>query len=99
MALRTMKNMREREIKLLPQTRSPEVDYSPLIMVMMRKTLEKVEIPPTAAPAEFPPPIFAAAASVFVFRCFCGAPLQRTLRGHIDSGFLGQNTSVRERIK
>jgi hypothetical protein len=37
-------------------------------MVMMRKTLEKVEIPPAATPAEFPPPIFAAAASVFVFR-------------------------------
>jgi hypothetical protein len=56
-------------------------------MVMMRKMLEKVEIPPAAAPTEFPPPIFAAAASIFVFLYFCGALLQRTLGGHICSGF------------
>lgn len=78
MVLRSMKNMREID-QATPQTRSPEVDYYPLIMVLMRKTLEKVEIPPTAAPAEFPPPIFAIAASVFAFLSFCGALLQRTL--------------------
>jgi hypothetical protein len=48
-------------------------------MVMMRKTLEKVEIPPTTAPTEFPPPIFAVAASVLEFRCFRGTSLEETL--------------------
>ena len=54
------------------------------------KTLEKVEIPPAAAPAEFPPPIFAAAASVFVFRCFYGALLKETL-GDIYIGVFRSN--------
>jgi hypothetical protein len=56
-------------------------------MVIMRKTLEKVEIHSAVIPAEFPPPIFDVATSVFVFLCFCGALLPRTLRGHIYSGF------------
>jgi hypothetical protein len=38
------------------------------------KTLEQVEMPPAAAPVEFPLPIFYVAASVFVFLCFCAAP-------------------------
>jgi hypothetical protein len=50
-------------------------------MVMMRNTLEKVEIPPVVNPAEFPPPIFAAEASVVVFLSSCSALLPRTLRG------------------
>jgi hypothetical protein len=37
-------------------------------MVMMMEMLEKVEIPPAAAPAKFPPPIFID--SSFVFWCF-----------------------------
>jgi hypothetical protein len=41
--------------------------------------LEKEEIPPEAALAEFPPPIFATSASVFVFRYFCGALLKETM--------------------
>jgi hypothetical protein len=56
-------------------------------MVMMMKTFEKVEILPAMAPVEFPSPIFIVAAFVFVFRCFCGALLQRTLRGHIYRRF------------
>jgi hypothetical protein len=39
-------------------------------MLFVRKTLEKVEIPLAAAAAEFPPPIFVVAATVFVFLCF-----------------------------
>jgi hypothetical protein len=38
-------------------------------MVMMLERLEKVEIPPAAAPVEFPPPIFAGSDSVLVFLC------------------------------
>ena len=42
------------------------MDYSLLVMVIMMKTLEKVEIPPAVIPAEFPLPIFTAAASVLM---------------------------------
>ena len=59
------------------------MDYSRLVMVMMMKTLERVEIPPAVIPAEFPPPIFSAAASVLVFLSFYDALLPRTLQGHI----------------
>jgi hypothetical protein len=52
-------------------------------MVLMRKTLGKVEIPPSAAPAEFRPPIFDFVTFIFVFLYFCDALLQRTLGGHI----------------
>jgi hypothetical protein len=52
-------------------------------MVMMMKTLKKVEIPLVAAPAEFPHPIFAVAASVFVFRCLCGAPSREPFGGYM----------------
>jgi hypothetical protein len=65
-------------------------------MVLMRKMLEKVAIPPAAAPTEFPPPIFSDAASVFVFLCFCGALLQITLGGHIYSGFRLKHLSSRK---
>jgi hypothetical protein len=52
-------------------------------MFLMRKTLEKVEIPPAAAPAEFPPPIFPAIGSIFVFRCFYDALLEGTWGSYI----------------
>jgi hypothetical protein len=44
-------------------------------MVMMMKTLEKVEIPLAVAPMEFLPQLFSTAASVFAFLSFCGALL------------------------
>ena len=56
-------------------------------MVMMVEMLEKVEIPPAAAPAEFPPPIFAGSGSVLVFRCFCGALLEDASGGPLYRGF------------
>jgi hypothetical protein len=56
-------------------------------MVMMMKTLEKVEIPSAVILAEFPPSIFSVAAYVLVFLSFCGALLLRTLRGHLYSDF------------
>jgi hypothetical protein len=62
-------------------------------MVLMWKTFEKVEIPPAVAQAEFPHPIFVVAASVFVFRCFCGALLEETLQGHIYRGFMSNRVS------
>ena len=61
---------REREIKLLPQTRSPEVDYSLFIMDAVMMMLEKVEMQPGAAPAAFPSPIFVGSDSVSWFLCF-----------------------------
>jgi hypothetical protein len=48
-------------------------------MVMMLKTLDKVEILPKEAPAEFPPPIFAASASILVLWCSYGALFEGTL--------------------
>jgi hypothetical protein len=56
-------------------------------MVIMMKTLEKVEIPLAVIPPEFSPPIFFVVASDFVFLSLCGALLPRTLRGHIYSDF------------
>jgi hypothetical protein len=49
---------RETEIKLLPQTHSPEVDFSLFIMVAVLVMLERLEKRPGMAPAAFPPPIF-----------------------------------------
>ncbi len=62
------------------------MDYSLFIMVMMVEMLEKVEIPPAAAPKEFPPPIFATLSS-------------RKLWEVLYIGVLGQKKSVGERIK
>jgi hypothetical protein len=56
-------------------------------MVMMMKMLEKVEIPPVAAPAEFPPPIFVGFSFVLVFRCFCGALLEEAPGSPLYRGF------------
>jgi hypothetical protein len=50
---------REREIKILQQTHSPEVDYSIIIMVAVLVMLERLEKRPGMAPAAFPLPIFA----------------------------------------
>ena len=61
---------REREIKLLPQTHSPEVDYSLFIMDAVMMMLEKEEMQPGAAPAAFPSPIFVGSDSVSWFLCF-----------------------------
>jgi hypothetical protein len=49
------------------------MEYSPFIMALMWKTLERVEIPPAEVPVVFPPPIFAYAASVLVFLSFGGS--------------------------
>jgi hypothetical protein len=77
-----------REIdKVLPQTCSPAVDYSLLVMVIMMQMLEKVEIPPVVIPAEFPPPIFAATSLSFFVPFLYDALLPRTLRDHICSDF------------
>jgi hypothetical protein len=54
--------------KLLPQTRSLELDYSLFIALMMVLTSKRVEKRPGATPAAFPPPIFAGIASISVFR-------------------------------
>jgi hypothetical protein len=56
-------------------------------MVMMVETLEKAEIPPAAALAKFPPPIFAGFGSVLVFRCFCGALFEEASGSILYRGF------------
>jgi hypothetical protein len=66
----------------MPQTHSPEVYYSPLIIVLMRKIFENWRsLHVLAALVEFHPPIFVDAASVFMFICFYGAPYRGTLEG------------------
>jgi hypothetical protein len=52
------------------------MDYSLFIMVMTMEMLEKVEIPPTVASAEFSPPIFTGSGSILVFLCFRRALLE-----------------------
>jgi hypothetical protein len=59
---------REREIKLLPQTHSPKVDYSLFIIVAVLLMLERLEKQLGMALAAFPPPIFTGLASVSWFR-------------------------------
>jgi hypothetical protein len=48
---------RERLIKLLPQTRILEAEYSILITTTMTKMLERYEAPPGQTHVTFPPPI------------------------------------------
>jgi hypothetical protein len=59
---------------LLPQTHSPEVDYSLFMAVTMVLTSKRVEKRPGATPAAFPPPIFAGTASGSVF-CVSPPPM------------------------
>jgi hypothetical protein len=47
---------RERKNKLLPQTHSPEVDYTLFIMVAVLVMLERFDKRLGATPAAFPPP-------------------------------------------
>jgi hypothetical protein len=49
------------------KTRSPEVDYSLFMVVMMVLMSERVEKRPGATTAMFSPPIFAGIASISVF--------------------------------
>ena len=52
-----MKNKRERYIVLLPQTHSPEVDYSFFIMEAVEMVLEEMETSPAGLRRSFPSPI------------------------------------------
>jgi hypothetical protein len=73
-------------MKILPQTHSPEVEYSLFIMVMMVDTLE-IEIPPVTASAHIHPPILAGFGSILVFRCFCRALLEEASGSSLYRGF------------
>ena len=53
---------------LLPQTHSPEVDYSLFMMEMVEMSMQKMETTPAAPHRSFPPPI---CSSRSIFRCFC----------------------------
>ena len=54
---------------LLPQTHSPEVDYSLFIMEPVEMSMEKVETSPAGLRRSFPPPIFGLLISVSCFSC------------------------------
>jgi hypothetical protein len=64
--------------KLLPQTHSPEVDYSLFIMVAVLVMSERLEKPPGATLAMFPPPNFARTASVSLFHVSPPPPQENT---------------------
>jgi hypothetical protein len=65
-------------INLLPQTHSPEDDYSLFMAVSMVLMSEKLEKRPGATPAAFPPPIFVGTTSVYVFHVSPPPPLGNT---------------------
>ena len=52
---------------LLPQTHSPEVDYSLFIMETVEMSMEKKETSPAALRQSFPPPICSLLVSVSCF--------------------------------
>ena len=52
---------------LLPQTHSPEVDYSLFIMETVEMSMEKKETSPAALRRSFPPPICSLLVSVSCF--------------------------------
>ena len=78
---------REREIKLLPQTHSPEVDYSRFIIMAVLERVERVEMQPGMAPAAVPPPIFAGSPSVSCISCFSAASFQERPEESLYSQF------------
>jgi hypothetical protein len=65
---------REREIKLLPQTHSPEMDYSLFIMMAVLVMSERFEKRPGMALAALHPPIFACTTSISWFRVSLAPP-------------------------
>ena len=65
---------------LLPQTHSPEVDYSLFIMDTVEMSMEKVETSPAGLRRSFPPPIFSLLISVFWFLSCGGSPLEKRRR-------------------
>ena len=59
---------------LLPQTHSPEVDYSLFIMETGERSMEKKETSPAALHRSFPPPICSLLVSVSCFSCVAALP-------------------------
>ena len=62
---------------LLPQTHSPEVDYSLFIMETVEMSMEKKETSLAGLRRSFPPPIFSLLISVFWFLSCGGPPLEK----------------------
>ena len=62
---------------LLPQTHSPEVDYSLFIIETVEMSMEKKETSPAGLRRSFPPPIFSLLISVFWFLSCGGSPLEK----------------------
>ena len=73
---------------LLPQTHSPEVDYSLFIMETVEMSMEKKESSPAGLSWSFPPLIFSLLISVFWFLS-CGDSLWKNVGGPLIWAFLG----------
>lgn len=82
---------------LLPQTRSPEVDYSFFIMETVEMVLEKKETTPAGLRRSFPPPICCLLASVSGFSRVRRLP-PKNVGGPLYKGFLGQDGVVEKKI-
>jgi hypothetical protein len=74
-------NIIERKIKLLPQTHSPEVDYSLFIMVAVLVMLERLEKRSGTDLGAFPSSVFAGSASVSWFHVTLPPPQGNALGG------------------
>ena len=82
---------------LLPQTHSPEVDYSLFIMETVQMSMEKKETSPAGLRRSFPPPICNLPVSVSCF--FRVANLSsKTLGGPFIQEFLGHEDASGRRI-
>ena len=65
---------------LVPQTHSPEVDYSLFIMEMVEMSMEKKETSPAGLHRSFPPPICSLLVSVSGFSRVVALP-SKNVRG------------------
>jgi hypothetical protein len=78
---------REKQIKLLPQTHSPEVYYSLFIVVAVLVMSERLEKRPVAALAAFPSLIFVGSASILWFHVSPPPPHENTSVSLYIEGF------------
>ena len=82
---------------LLPQTHSPEVDYSLFIMETVEMSMEKKETSPAGLRRSFPLPICSLLVSLSVFSCVA-APSSKNVGGPFILAFLGHEDAFGRRI-
>ena len=79
---------------MLPQTHSPEVDYSLFIMETVEKSMEKMETTPAAPRRSFPPPI-CSSRSLFRGFVFLRRSLPKAVEGLFLLSFLDQGEGTK----